>query len=162
MALTDKQKQALGAGAIATILAAAGAAAKLAAPFEGERLTPYNDPVGIRTVCYGETHNVEERRYTHEECELMLNSRMLESTEQVYLCHPGLPFGPLVAASDFVYNVRNGLKIVCTGSIGKLFKKQDFKGACLKITEYDKAGKKRLPGLTKRRKADFDACMRGL
>lgn len=157
--LTTKQKQALGAAGIATVLAAAGATANLAKPFEGQKLTPYRDPVGILTVCYGETHNVQNRRYTPAECDQLINDKMIDYAAQVYECHPDLPFSVLVAATDIVYNVRNGRAIVCTGVVGQKLSAKDYPSACRQMLAYNRGGGKVLPGLDRRRKADYQKCM---
>lgn len=157
--LTNKQKNALGVGGVAIVLAAAGAAAEFAKPYEGLSLVPYRDPVGILTVCHGETHGVEMRRYSKAECDQLIQDDMIDFAAQVYECHPNLPFSVLVAATDIVYNVRNGRAIVCTGAIGKKLNAQDYAGACRQILAYKKAGGRVLRGLDRRRNAGYEKCM---
>jgi len=54
-------------------------AVPLVAKWEGLRLTPYLDPVGIPTVCYGEMQGVRRgNTYTDAECREMLARRILE------------------------------------------------------------------------------------
>nr|WP_230368811.1 hypothetical protein [Paludibacterium denitrificans] len=50
MAITQKQKV-IGGGLVAAIIA-------FTSPWEGERHVAYKDPVGIWTICMGETQGV--------------------------------------------------------------------------------------------------------
>lgn len=67
------------------------------------------------------------------------------------------------AFNDFSYNLGPGT--FCTSSIGRLLRAGDVRGACLKITQFDKARVKGvlkpLPGLTKRRALEQMYCLKG-
>ncbi len=75
--MTGRQHKVVQGGLVGGAVLAAAMA--LIQPWEGLRTDPYNDIVGIPTVCYGETR-VQMRRYTKAECSDMLK-RTLESRE---------------------------------------------------------------------------------
>jgi lysozyme len=150
------------------VAAVAAIAAAMAVPFEGLRQYAYYDPPGILTVCYGHTGDViKGRKYSINECHALLSSDMLDAVMTVERCAPGLPYDTAAALSDAVFNL--GPKIVCNTSVSTLARKLkagDAKGACLQLTRWDKARvvgvMVALPGLTKRRKAERDLCLKGL
>lgn len=139
------------------IIAASTAAAAIAAGSEGLRLTPYKDPVGIATYCYGETHNVENRRYTKAECLNILNDDMRRVVVRVDSCNPDLPDSVLIAASDLAYN--EGEAKVCEGTLHKLLAAKQYDEFCHSLLKYNHAGGKVLPGLTKRREVEEQECL---
>lgn len=148
--------------------AIAAIAASLAVPFEGLRQYAYYDPPGILTVCYGHTGGViKGRKYSVEECNGLLSSDMLDAVLAVERCAPGLPVDTAAALSDAVFNL--GPKLVCNTSASTLARKLkagDVRGACEQLPRWDKArvlGRMvALPGLTKRRAAEKQLCLRGL
>lgn len=151
-------------GRIATALAAATA---IAVPAEGLRRVAYTDPVGVLTVCYGTTGNVQRGRvYTEQECRDMLDRDMLAAIEQVERCVPGLPWQQLAAWGDAVYNL--GPRIVCdteTSTAARLLQEGRRDEACLQLPRWNKARVAgqlvELPGLTKRRAREMELCLRG-
>ncbi len=133
---------------------------------EGLRQYAYRDPVGILTVCYGHTGDVERRRYSIEECEALLSADMLEAVEQVEKCVPGLPAPVLAAFSDAVFNI--GPKVACDKEIStaaRMLAAGDYQGACDQLVRWDKARVAgvmvSLPGLTKRRARERELCLQG-
>lgn len=140
----------------------------IAIPAEGLRQTAYYDPPGILTVCYGSTRNVEaERRYTLDECDERLDAEMQDALATVERCAPGLPVETLAAFGDAVYNL--GPTIVCNkakSTAARLLAAGDIAAACKQLPRWDKtriAGAVvTLPGLTKRRAAERDLCLRGV
>ena len=140
----------------------------LAVPAEGLRQVAYRDPVGIMTVCYGETHNVDPtRKYTIQECKNRLNYSMLETIDHVDKCSPNLPIPVLAAFSDAAYNI--GYTVACDtkkSTAARMLKSGDIKGACLQLLRWDKANiggvMVSLPGLTKRRNEESKLCLTGL
>lgn len=147
---------------------AATIAALLAAPAEGLRQYAYYDPVGILTVCYGDTSNVEKgKKYSIEECKARLETDMLDSIKAVEQCVPNLPEGVLAAFGDAVYNI--GPTVACDRSkstAARLLIARDYEGACNQLPKWNKATlagvKITLPGLTKRRNAERDLCLSSL
>lgn len=150
------------------VAAIAGIAAALAIPFEGLRQYAYYDPPGILTVCYGHTGNVVKgRKYSVDECNALLSSDMLDAVMAVERCAPGLPIDTAAALSDAVFNI--GPRLVCntqSSTLARMLKAGDIKGACNQLPRWDKARvggvMVALPGLTKRRLAERELCLRGL
>lgn len=149
------------------IAAATAAATAIAIPAEGLRQVAYSDPVGLLTVCYGETRGVERGRlYSREECKALLDASMLESVEQVERCAPGLPWHALAAFADLTYNA--GPRAVCdveASTMARMLKAGDVVGACQQLPRWDKARVGgvlvALPGLTKRRQREMALCLEG-
>jgi lysozyme len=102
------------AGIAASIALAVAICAPLTIQSEGVRTRPYLDPANIRTVCYGETHGIEERVYSQDECGEMLRAGLARRyAPQVIACMPGLidePYPATVFAAllDASYNAGAG------------------------------------------------------
>ena len=91
---------------------------------------------------------------------------MLEAVEQVDRCQPGLPIEVLAAFADAAYNI--GPLVACdTGrsTAARMLAARDYRGACEQLARWDKARVAgvmvTLPGLTKRRAAEREVCLRG-
>lgn len=164
--MPDDQKQPMGRGKKTTL--AATIAVAIAAPAEGLRHYVYSDPVGIPTYCFGETKNpISGKFYSTEECKTLLNDRMLEAVLVVDRCLPNLPPQVLGAFGSAVYNM--GPTIACNttaSTAARLLKGGQYVQACNELPKWDKAGAAgvliTLPGLTKRRATERDACLQGL
>ena len=79
----------------------------LIAKWEGKSNDPYNDIVGVKTVCYGETR-VQMRRYTDEECLAMLRKAVEKDfMEPIAKSTPTIAERPyeLAAATSLAYNI---------------------------------------------------------
>jgi lysozyme len=145
---------------------AAAIAAAIAIPAEGLRQVAYYDPPGILTVCYGSTTNVERgKRYSLEECKARLDADMMEAIASVDRCAPNLPENVLAAFGDAAYNL--GPTIACGPSTAsKYLKAGDLTAACNQLPRWNKARVAgvlvELPGLTKRRNAERDLCLKGI
>ena len=142
-------------------LAAAGALAVAAgtiAAWEGSRNEPYRDPVGILTVCYGETE-VRMRRYTDAECRAMLERRAAQFMEGVRIRNPEIAEFPKqwAAHTSFAYNV--GLAAYGRSSVARLFEQGRQADACRFMGRYVYAGGRRLQGLANRRAAETRLCL---
>lgn len=146
--------------------AACAIAAAIAIPAEGLRQVAYYDPPGILTVCYGSTTDVQRGRvYSLDECKARLQSDMMASVDAVDRCAPGAPDSVLAAFSDAVYNI--GPAVACSteqSTAARLLQAGDYRGACNQLPRWDKAKVAgvmvALPGLTKRRAAERDLCLR--
>lgn len=149
--------------AIALVLATS-----LAVPAEGIRLSWYADPVGLPTVCFGHTGDVDKaKRYSLDECRALLTQDMTLALNIVDACAPGLPPQTLAAFADAAFNI--GPKIACDQSkstAARMLAAKDYRGACLELPKWDKARVAgvmvTLPGLTKRRAAEKELCLQGL
>ena len=142
-------------------LAAAALALVIAIPAEGLRQYAYYDPVGILTVCYGSTTNVEKgKKYSLAECRARLNKDMLAAIDTVERCHPGLPENVLAAFGDAVYNI--GPTVACNSTASNMLTAGDIPGACAQLSRWNKARVAgvlvELPGLTKRRLKERTLC----
>lgn len=143
-------------------------ATTLAIPAEGLRQWAYRDPVGLLTVCYGDTHNVEPNRlYSLAECRDRLDAEMLRAVEQVEACAPGLPAPVLAAFADAVYNI--GPTVACDlgkSTAARYLKQGLLVAACQQLPRWDKANvggvMVSLPGLTKRRQYEMEVCLSGV
>lgn len=145
--------------------AALALAAAIAIPAEGLRQVAYHDPVGVLTVCYGATGDVDPRKvYSLDECRARLDADMLEAIGHVERCVPGLPVPMLAAWSDAVFNL--GPKIVCdqrNSTAARLLAAGHRIEACHQLPRWDKARVAgvmvSLPGLTKRRAKEMRLCL---
>lgn len=148
------------------IKAAVALAVAIAAPAEGLRQYAYRDPVGILTVCYGDTHNVDpNKKYSLEECKARLTKEMLKAIEQVDKCVPSLPENVLAAFGDAVYNM--GSTITCNkkeSTAARMLASGNIEGACNQLPKWDKAKvlgmNISLPGLTDRRQKERELCLK--
>lgn len=150
------------------VLTAIAAAVTIAVPAEGLRRVAYYDPPGILTVCYGSTTAVVKGKvYSMEECKARLNNDMMQAVLAVERCVPGLPPNVLAAFSDAVYNL--GPKVACdtrNSTAARMLKLPNYVGACNQLPRWDKATIAgilvSLPGLTKRRAAERELCLKDL
>jgi lysozyme len=138
----------------------AAAAVAVALPtialFEGLVLRPYRDPVGILTVCYGETA-APMREYTPAQCMAMLQESAAKHAKAIEPCMPaGLPVHVQAASISFAYNV--GAGAMAGSSVLKAHNRGDTVAAARAFGLWNKARVggvlKPLPGLTARRAAE--------
>lgn len=147
------------AGTIGT--AAAAAAIAMVAGWEGKRNDPYQDIVGVWTVCYGET-KVAMRRYSDAECTAMLDASLVGYAEPVLARNPELRDHPhqLAAAISLSYNIGNAAYNRST--VARRFSAGNWRGACDAFLMWSKAGGKTVKGLLNRRNAERKLCLTGL
>jgi lysozyme len=133
------------------------------APAEGLRRVAYSDPVGIPTICFGETKGVKlGDTATTEECQALLAGRL----ERDFI--PGVERCITRPASvttkgamvSLAYNI--GVERFCSSSITIKWNAGDTLGACNAFLLYTKAKGIELPGLVKRRGQEREMCLRGL
>ena len=123
--------------------------------WEGLSLSPYKDPIGLSTVCYGETH-AEMRRYTEAECKALLAASIQEHGAQIVGClDEGLPVNQKAAALSFAYNV--GAEKFCGSTFARKLNARD-PTACAELDRWVLAGGKPLAGLVKRRADERAMC----
>lgn len=146
------------AGGLAAVLALA---APVVMSWEGLRQDPYVDLVGVRTVCYGETRNVQNRRYSKAECDALLTKSLTDHAKPILGCIPvTAPLEVKAAFVSFGYNV--GVSAVCKSTAVKLMWRGDYRGACDQLLRWDRAGGKVVKGLTRRRQDERTLCLSGL
>lgn len=154
------------AGVAAGIIAlAAGVVMK----WEGYRADPYFDSVGVLTVCYGATQDVQRRRYSRAECDAFLARDLEKARETVHACvkRPMLPHQE-AALISFAYNVgpgkagmRDGLCVLKSGRQPQIRVKAnagDWVGACAELSNWTRAGGRKLLGLERRRADERRLC----
>lgn len=146
------------AGLVGSVLTALALAAATIAPWEGKRNEPYADPIGIVTVCYGETR-VPMRRYSDAECLAMLEQASAEFLEGVRRRNPAIAGFPhqWAAHTSFAYNV--GLGTYGKSSVARLFEEGRQVEACRFLGRYVYAGGRKLRGLERRRAAEIALCL---
>lgn len=160
---TPKPKKAISAALVAAMVAVA---TPFVATWEGKSNSPYNDVVGVRTVCYGETR-VQMRTYTDAECRALLQKGLQEFGASVAALSPGIETSPYewAAHTSFAYNV--GVGSYAGGSVRKLFNAGDRVGACRFMRSYKFAGGKIVNGLVYRREGkdvrigEYELCLVG-
>jgi lysozyme len=128
--------------------------------FEGVRQTAYLDPVGIPTICFGETKNVRMGdKATLDHCSDLLESRLQEFGRGVDQCiKTPLPPYRKAAFTSFAYNV--GVPAFCSSTLVKKYNAGDWVGACDQLKRWITAKGVTLPGLVKRREVERQFCMR--
>ena len=129
--------------------------------FEGYEPTPYRDPVGILTVCYGHTTRVVPgRTYTKEECEQILREDMALAfaavDRHVIVTLPTLTHAAL---ASFVFNV--GEEKFRTSTLLRKLNNGEEWSACDELKRWVYAKGKKLPGLVKRRDFEHEMCVKG-
>ena len=139
-------------------------AAAVVTQFEGLSLTSYFDPVGIPTVCYGHTV-VGERQgvETNETCLLKLRLDMTAALGAVQSCQGDkLPESVAAAFTSAVYNM--GSRVACASTAATYLQHGNYKAACRQLLLWDKVrfggSLRAMRGLTARRKAEYELCLR--
>jgi lysozyme len=144
--------------------AIAAAAIACVSTFEGLRTVAYRDPIGIPTVCFGETRGVKMGdSYTVAQCKEMLGDGLKEFETGMRACmkQPDqVPSGAYVASLSFTWNV--GIGAFCKSTLVRKLNSGDTTGACNELLKWDRAAGIRLPGLTKRRVAERALCLNGI
>ena len=152
--MTIQKRHIAGGAAIIALIAA------FIAPSEGTRTKAYRDPVGIWTICTGETQGVYPgQTKTEAECKAMLADRIPDYLGPVDAMMPGLPNNRRIAYTDFAYN--GGVGMLRKSSIPALERAGKWREACAVLKRYIYAGGKVLPGLVKRREKEYQTCLNG-
>ena len=143
---------------------AAAVSLPLITKWEGYEPMPYYDSVGVKTVAYGETENVEDRFYSHAEALELLAKRVQTGyLEPIAKCSKNWDKYPLSAkasAASLSYNI--GVGAYCKSSIRKLFDQGKYVEGCKFFHKYKFAGGKVLRGLERRRADEAEFCLSGL
>ncbi|MXF49413.1 glycoside hydrolase family protein [Raoultella sp. Lac2] len=152
---------AVGGGAIAI------ASALIAGPtgndgLEGVRYKPYQDVVGVWTVCYGHTGKdiLLGKTYTEAECRALLNKDLNTVARQInpYIKQP-IPETMRGALYSFAYNV--GASNFQTSTLLRKINQGDQKGACDQLRVWIYAKKVIWKGLVTRREIEREVCLWG-
>jgi len=143
----------------ATIAAAAALAGSVIAYFEGTETEAYRDPVGIPTICTGHTEGVVMGQVrTLAECENLLRADVQTAMASVLaLTRVPVNAHELAAYTSFVFNVGHGN--FARSTLLKKLNAGDRPGACAELKRWVYAKGQKLPGLVKRREAEYQLCM---
>jgi lysozyme len=134
----------------------------LTASFEGMYPKPYRDMVGVLTVCYGETEGVKlTDHYTPQQCADMLAAKLPRYWSEISQCiKVPISDNERAAYTSFAYNV--GSAGFCRSTTARKLNAGDHKGACQALMAWNRAGGREVRGLTRRRAAERDLCLKGL
>lgn len=130
------------------------------APAEGLRRVAYRDPIGIPTICFGETRGVKlGDKATTEQCKAMLADRVTKDFipgVEKCITRP-MPDSRKASFVSLAYNV--GVETFCKSSVARKYNAGDDQGACDAMLLYVKARGITLPGLVKRREQERELCL---
>lgn len=143
-------------------IAALGVSATLlvgVAVHEGFSDRPYLDSVNVPTIGFGRTEGVRPGQTTTVERELIgllrdLDGRKAAISECV---RAPLHQHELDAYMSLAYNIGTGA--FCGSTLARKLNAGDYAGACAEILRWNKAGGRVLPGLVKRRQAEYETCI---
>lgn len=147
------------------VTAALDEAAKFVAPFEGYRRHVYRDVVGVETIGYGETSRDVIRRYRHTgisepDARALLRQRLRSFAEDVDAAvKVPLTAKQLAALTSFAYNV--GVGAFRSSTLRAELNAGHYAAAANQLLRWDRAGGRRLAGLTRRRRAERKLFLRG-
>lgn len=129
---------------------------------EGLRTEAYRDPVGIPTICFGETLGVRMGdRKTPAQCEAMLGVRLEGFLSDMRACTDvDLPAKTEAALLSFTYNLGTG--VYCRNMADKRLNQGSLWQACEALSLYTRADGRVLPGLVTRRAEERALCEEGL
>lgn len=149
-----------GAGLLAAALTLA---VPLVARWEGERRVGYLDIIKVPTYCFGGTgpEAVVGKRYTAEQCRTQLaDDAVRHATPLQHCITRTLPPQVFAAFISLSYNI--GSTGVCRSSVVRYANAGDLRRACAAISLYDRAGGRRIRGLTNRRADERRLCEKGI
>lgn len=137
------------------------------AGWEGYRRTAYDDGAGVQTVGFGSTRHPDGAPVkpgdtaSPERAVLMLAKDADRLWREAAACIEDVPLAPHEAAAyqSLVYNI--GAGAFCRSTLVKKLKANppDYAGACREILRWHRAGGRVMPGLVKRREAEYRQCL---
>lgn len=153
----------------ATLLVVSGLTLANIAVYEGYRMSAYDDGVGVHTVGFGTTRHADGSpvrpgdKLSPERAVVRLAQDADRIGREIAACIGNVPlyqheFGAFVSLA---YNI--GSKAFCSSTLVKKLKQSppDYTGACREILRWVYAGGRKLPGLVKRREAEYRQCIGG-
>jgi lysozyme len=149
-------------------LGATAIAVAMIAGFEGYRNRAYEDGAGIQTVGFGSTR-IDGRpvqkgdTLSPERAVVQLAQDADKIARELARCLGPVPLArhEWDAYVSWAYNV--GAKAACRSTLVKKLRQTppDYEGACRELLKWTRAGGRELPGLKKRREAEYRMCMGG-
>lgn len=153
-------------GVAAAIAAMSLIATPLYKAFEGERLLPYKDIVGVWTVCSGDTRNVTPGvPETKESCEARTKKILEDYGKIVIKYNPSVAEYPLQFAAHTIFVANVGEGNYKKSSVLRLTLEGKNREGCRAMRLYDKAGGKTIRGLQNRREGtqtmigEYELCL---
>jgi lysozyme len=150
-----------------TGMGASAIAVALIVGFEGYSGKAYDDGVGIQTVGFGSTHHEDGApikpgdTVTPQRAVVMLAHDADAIARELAACIGEVPLHKHEwdAFVSWAYNV--GSAAACRSTLVRKLKQQppDYEGACRELLKWTRAGGRELPGLVRRRQAEFRLCM---
>jgi lysozyme len=157
-------------GAIRMSIAGLGASAAVIAMIalhEGYSSRAYDDGVGVQTVGFGSTRHEDGRpvapgdTVTPPRAVVMLALGADRIARELAACIGDVPLAPHEwdAFVSWAYNVGSGA--ACRSTLVARLRQQppDYAGACRELLRWTRAGGRELPGLVKRRQAEYALCV---
>lgn len=147
--------------AIIGAVAAAGVMA-LTPAWEGTELRTYRDIGGVLSYCTGATEDAQwGKTYTSEECKVQLDRDLSRHAEGVMTCiSVPMTDGQRIAFTDTAFNI--GVRAFCGSSMARKTNAGDPVGGCNALMLWNKVGGREVRGLTRRRAAAREICLRGV
>lgn len=130
---------------------------------EGYRDTAYDDGVGVQTIGFGTTEGVRPGdRITPERALVRLLADADRTQSDLRACIGPVPMyqHEWDAIVSWAYNIGTGA--ACKSTLVRRLRAQDYPGACAELLRWTRAGGRVLPGLVKRRQAEYQLCMGGV
>jgi lysozyme len=130
--------------------------------WEGMQRVAYRDVIGVPTLCYGETRGVRMGdTATKAECDQMLAQGLDDFAQGVRARMPGFDTMPVtrqVAVVSLAYNI--GLGNFAKSSVLRNLNAGNVKDGCNSFLKWNRAGGVVFRGLTRRREAERELCLR--
>lgn len=155
---TDNSKRRRGFG-----LAVIALCVPLVATYEGTVLHRHADPIGIPSICMGETDKavVMMERLSTAQCTAVLGASLMQHAQDVAVC-VNRETKPHEAAAILSWSYNVGAGAACSSTlIRKLNAGAPPIEWCAELKRWTYAGGKQLPGLIRRRDAEFRMCTTG-
>jgi lysozyme len=136
------------------------------ASFEGYRDRAYDDGVGVQTIGFGTTQNDAGTVKPGDKTDpvrsvIALQRGADQRARQLAECIGDVPLskGEWDAYVSWAYNVGTGA--ACNSTLVKKLKQHppDYTGSCRELLKWTLAGGHELPGLVKRRQAEYQICI---
>lgn len=148
-------------------LGASAIAVAIIAGFEGYSGRAYDDGVGVHTVGFGTTRHPDGQpvrpgdSVTPQRAVVMLARDADRIAQQLAACIGEVPLArhEWDAFVSWAYNV--GSAAACNSTLVKRLRQTppDYAGACRELLRFTRAGGRELPGLVKRRQAEYRLCI---
>lgn len=148
-------------------IGASAIAVAVIAGFEGYSGRAYDDGVGVHTVGFGTTRHPDGApvrpgdSVTPQRAVVMLARDADRIAQELAACIGEVPLArhEWDAYVSWAYNV--GSTAACNSTLVKRLKQTppDYAGACRELLRFTRAGGRELPGLVKRRQAEYRLCI---